>query len=400
VVSLNDLVGTLLVAITCSTLDKEGEECVLLKLYRVASTVLEELSTVSVASSDCYICPCGGGGKANNPLLASVDGRGEVTLYSCTVEHGLSKLCSCSASVMDAREDVATGCTYCPTTLQLLVAFRSGAVSSVNFTSTQDQVDGAEPITPMPSGVVDRTLTPEDFDHMLELVDVSPVGVPFSCSSLSHWREISLLQLNRRTPLHMNMPPTHAGVDSSVGDGRNGRMLQYIPPLETVAPSRHTFELVLDPTDPTPIGNITASLSFANTNCILDSATVSLHRPKTETRTADSATPLGDDTLLCGPIKLKPLINVTDQLIQVFFCHPALLHGRTRVVLIVFDDLFSSDYKEVSFVESSSSTLDALSRRQAWRNRTFRHQAPQVSQSDSGKIAIPVQVHNGYGIIC
>lgn len=247
------LAGGTLLAVTCSTTDERNKKRVVLMLYQVsmsAELLLEPLSAISVLSTNCYINPvsnCGGpaddvdGVKGDIPLLASVNSEGEVVLYSCSVEEGLNKLCSCSAQLAGGKADVATGCTYCPTTLQLLVAFRGGTVASVKFCKTGflDQIDaGASANIPMPPEFVEHDLSSEDFDHILDIVGVSPVGVPFSCSSQACWKEISLLQLNRRSPLHMNMPPTHAEVDSSVSDGRNGRILQYLPPLETLAPSR------------------------------------------------------------------------------------------------------------------------------------------------------------------
>ena len=80
--------------------------------------------------------------------------------------------------------------------------------------------------------------------------------------------------------------------------------------------------------------------------------------------------------------------------LQVFLVHPALLQSKVRVLLLTIDNLFSSNYKDLSFVETvGPSSLDASSKRHAWRNRAFRHQVlNQSGLSDLNKHSIPVKV--------
>lgn len=147
----------------------------------------------------------------------------------------------------------------------------------------------------------------------------------------------------------------------------------------------------MEPPEVVPVGCVSVRLTFANTQCIGNEATISLSLPggMEMENDADSANSTPEQCL-CGPIKLKPLADVTEQSLQIFLSHPALLNTRSRVLVLAIDHLFSSDYKEVSFVESVGGGLDAYSRRQAWRNRAFRHQAQSSSQDN--KVTIPVQV--------
>lgn len=148
----------------------------------------------------------------------------------------------------------------------------------------------------------------------------------------------------------------------------------------------------MEPPEVVPVGCVSVKMTFANTQCISTQATISLALPggMPKEENANSAD-LTQEQQLCGPIKLKPLADVTEQSLQIFLSHPTLLHTRSRVLLVYIDCLFSSDYKDVSFVESVGGGQDAYSRRQAWRNRGFRHQAQPSSQADS-KVTIPVQV--------
>lgn len=153
---------------------------------------------------------------------------------------------------------------------------------------------------------------------------------------------------------------------------------------------RFTFELVLEPGTAVPVGCVSVRLTFANTQCISNEATISLSLPGKGQQGEEEEelnSPAG--RCLCGPVRLKSLVDVTEQSLQVFFSHPTLLDGGWQVLVLSLQRLFSSDYKDVSFVEGTLGGMDAYSRRQAWRNRTFRHHTQ--SQADQ-KVSIPVQV--------
>ena len=154
----------------------------------------------------------------------------------------------------------------------------------------------------------------------------------------------------------------------------------------------------MDGPEVVPVGCVSVRLTFANTQCISDDASISLALP--------SATPAGVNTpgldwQLCGPVRLKPLADVTEQALQVFLSHPALLTSQSRTLVLSIDHLFSSDYKEVSFVESAGGGLDAYSRRQCWRTRAAYRYQPQAGSSQAeNKVTIPVQVSVTFFNVC
>ena len=165
---------------------------------------------------------------------------------------------------------------------------------------------------------------------------------------------------------------------------------------------RYEFELDISSLESSALGSVSVRLTFANVRCISEHATVSLLLPQPVPRQMNNPNKLKAGCLtglshierkvLCGPVRLKPLIDVTEQSLQVLFSHPQLLSSQTRVLLVSVNDLFSSEYKLVSYYEDSVPAAgDAASRRQAWRNKAFRHQV-QVTHMDTKKAAFPVKV--------
>ena len=153
---------------------------------------------------------------------------------------------------------------------------------------------------------------------------------------------------------------------------------------------------------PSVLGCVSIRLTFANVRCISELATMSLLVPH---ETGGQACISGEwdmngspylaygteRKVLCGPVWLKPLIDITEQAVQVVFAHPQL-HSQTHILFVSVSHLFSSEYTDVSYYEDHvPASGDLSSRRQAWRHRAFRHQV-QATQADSNKAAFPVKV--------
>lgn len=159
--------------------------------------------------------------------------------------------------------------------------------------------------------------------------------------------------------------------------------------------------MILEGPRPVPLGCVSIKLSFANACCISENATFSLFLPEVGTKKSASSAKSKETTprkLLCGPMKLKPLISVTEQSLQLYLVHPLLLVSQTQVLLLTFEHLFPSEYKDIAVFEvNAPGGSEANSRRQAWKHRAFRHHVQQSLQSDSNKYSVPVQVRM-YGI--
>ncbi|CAI8029167.1 Baculoviral IAP repeat-containing protein 6 [Geodia barretti] len=150
-------------------------------------------------------------------------------------------------------------------------------------------------------------------DQLLSLTETSPVGVVFSAPSPPQWREISLQQFHRKVPTHM-----HSGRGS--GDHtHHTRVWQYLPPSSsTTRPisGDFTFEVCLPSACP-PLGCVSVCLSLPAPRCIGDSATLSLLLPLPHHRDGGEATDERRTEALCGPISLRPLVDVTGCVVQV-----------------------------------------------------------------------------------
>lgn len=245
------LAGGSLLAVTCATMDNFNSNVVFLLLFEVkqeSNIVVGPLSSVPVRSSQCRICPVDEK-NSERVLLACVSDSGQVMLYSCSSK-GLEKLSHSTEHFSVDEGDEVTSCTYSPTTTELWVSLRSGRVLSVAFRDREQlRAEHGPDVHQTPIG---HTLDSDDLENLLNLVTVSPVGMPFTCSSHIRWKEISLLQLNRRSPLHMNVAPEqrmqdlagHAGPGGSGGSGGGGKrdvnnikILQY-EPLMDMPPER------------------------------------------------------------------------------------------------------------------------------------------------------------------
>lgn len=275
-----------LLAVTCRTLDKsDNHPCTSLLLYRLTSEQKIEanpVSTMTIRSSELWICPVADSNFANadddtdggdddgssksesgndlqkeRVLLASLSSCGDVMLYDCIggvlEELGHTQCMSPGEGEERTHGEDFTHCAYCPTTCQLFVSTRSGKVLSLRVQAKtvdegargrsgegMDTSDGSD-------SAIDWSLDEEDLDNLLSLVRTAPRGVPFTCSCPVDWKTISLEQVNRKSPLHVNPPPEQkqGPVTSSTAAHNeirwnydNSVILQYEPPLEPVLPNR------------------------------------------------------------------------------------------------------------------------------------------------------------------
>ena len=289
-----------MLAVTCRTypckiLDKlDYQPHTNLLLYQVTSEGkidAKPLSTETICSSDLWICPVshtsctsfddggdsdddgdgsGKSGGGNEPqkeriLLASLSNSGGVRLYDCAGGVLEELGCAQCASPVEGEErthEDFNHCVFCPTTCHLFVCTSSGKVLSLRVRGKMaeehgrrrkrgegmDTSDGSD-------SAIDWSLDEEDLDHLLSLVQTAPQGVPFVCSCPVDWMEISLEQVNRKSPLHVNPPPeqevkgpatSSACFPPSSSPSSNKRrknydnsvILQYEPPLEPTLHSK------------------------------------------------------------------------------------------------------------------------------------------------------------------
>ena len=151
------------------------------------------------------------------------------------------------------------------------------------------------------------------------------------------------------------------------------------------------FELVPDSAITTPIGCVSIGMTFSNRRCISEQATASLLVPKLEPPPSFTFQGLNwrPYDILCGPVKLKPLIDVTDQSLQFSLFHPFLVTRRPHILWLEIKDFFAAEYNDISVTTDTSA---AAAKRSGWRSGgPFQHRLRQ--QPDPAKTKpIPVQV--------
>ena len=239
-----------LFAVACSVSNKSNQQCVCLMLYKVVSGVQikrKASSSLLIESSDLHICPVlDAKDMSGRVLLASLSGQGEVVIYDCTGGF-LEKICVFQCDPVEGN-DMYTSCSYCSATGHLFVSLRSGKVFSLRLSnSKEDIVAMHDTQVGEKSNVISRMLALKDLDDILNLVQTSTQSVPFSCLCPVYWKEISLLQLNRRSPLHINVPSQqtpglHTKPHGKIKNVDNSRIYQYEPPLESLFPNRSDWE--------------------------------------------------------------------------------------------------------------------------------------------------------------
>ena len=270
------------------------------------------------------------------------------------------------------------------------------------------------------AAVLGRPLTSSELDQLLLLTQTASEGVPFSGSTPGDWREISLLQYHRQSPIHLHKDRRRGKKEE--GAGQTSRIWQYQPPSGAVLPGvrcvcvwggmgvraclhitciltlpcRYTFEVLPSYKSSSPIGSIVLNLTFANAQCLGEEAAVSLLLPKWDQLSLEMDTPTklqdvqSNSEVLLGPVRVKPFVDVTGRSVYVTLIHPRLSATRPPILWLVVENLFASEFNEVSFTaEATSSAIQ----RGTWRTKTFRHHLrPGQSESSSKTKAVSVQV--------
>ena len=277
-----------LFALTCTSLKLDNQPCSALLLYRITTEGRVEACPLArdiMYASEMWICPVaysscfdvdddcssvddvdgsgkGEGGReprVEKVLLAGLSQCGEVRLYDCaggSLKELSRVLCESEPGMHQCD---FTHCVYCPTTSSLFVSTSRGQVMSVRVSEKMaeesrrrrrrsegmDTSDGSD-------CAIDWSLNEEDLGHLLSLVRTSPRGLSFTCSCPMDWKVISLEQVNRRSPMHVNPPPEQKqgpaatswpSTSPSITNEKrwnydNSVILQYEPPLEPALPKR------------------------------------------------------------------------------------------------------------------------------------------------------------------
>lgn len=158
---------------------------------------------------------------------------------------------------------------------------------------------------------------------------------------------------------------------------------------------RYTFEVLPYSSMTSPIGSIGIQLKFANAQCLGEEANISLLLPKWDQLSLEIDTPAklqgaqSNSEVLLGPVRLKPLVDVSGRSVRLTLTHPRLLATPSPILWLVLEDFFDSDYNEVSFVAEPTSTAN---QRGTWRTKTFRHHLRPDQSESSSKKAVSVQV--------
>lgn len=135
-------------------------------------------------------------------------------------------------------------------------------------------------------------------------------------------------------------------------------------------------------------------MTFANRRCINEQASISLLAPKLEPPPSFSYQGLNwkPYDVLCGPVRIKPLMDVTEQSLQLSLFHPSLVTRRPHVLWLEIKDFFTPEYNDISV---TSDTSAAAAKRSGWRSGApFQHRLRQQAESSKVK-PIPVQVREG-----
>lgn len=120
---------------------------------------------------------------------------------------------------------------------------------------------------------------------------------------------------------------------------------------------RHIFQLHI-PNQPTCLSSLRIKLNFATPACINNNATVSLYILKTPyCQHSQNPTDTGTDIdwldessfeLICGPLKIKPFLDITEQSLSLHLSHPRLLTSLNSLILLCFEQLFVDNYSKIA----------------------------------------------------
>lgn len=126
---------------------------------------------------------------------------------------------------------------------------------------------------------------------------------------------------------------------------------------------RHIFQLHI-PNQLTCLSSLRIKLNFATPACINNNAIVSLYILKTPCHQhSQNPTDTGTDTewldessfeLICGPLKIKPFLDITEQSLSLHLSHPRLLTSLNSLFLLCFEQLFVDNYSKIAEEVSKS----------------------------------------------
>ena len=118
----------------------------------------------------------------------------------------------------------------------------------------------------------------------------------------------------------------------------------------------------------TSISFVKFKLNFATPSCISDTATVNLAVLKStsnedlNTGCTPQMMDMSQLEILCGPILIKPFLDVTDLSITLTLSHLQLLQSHQSILYLIFDNLFVGNYStltEEASKDVSSKKTDA-----------------------------------------
>ena len=233
--------GRLLAVACTASNDNSNPENTFLHLYKIGPGMKGIISEPSAGtlfhSPRVHFSPIINDNETGRILLASLSSCGELVICDCAGGE-LFKLSTYQCKGV-GDDDQFTSCVYCPTTSHLFVSSKSGKLLKLKWIDKEDIAESKEDVeesSDASSYVIDRILHLEDFDNLLNLMRCSHLSVPFRCMTPAHWKEISLLELNRQSPLHINTPPEQLHHCHWKGPGKkknvdNSRILQYEPPV-------------------------------------------------------------------------------------------------------------------------------------------------------------------------
>lgn len=113
------------------------------------------------------------------------------------------------------------------------------------------------------------------------------------------------------------------------------------------------------------ISSLRVKLNLATPDCISDAATVTLsilQTPQDDQYYPSSTGPSGKDEVfhsitLCGPVFVKPFIDVTELSLTLSLSHSHLLISPQPMLVLIFDNLFTSNYTTLTKEASDESIV-------------------------------------------
>uniref|UniRef100_A0A1X7VLP9 UBC core domain-containing protein n=1 Tax=Amphimedon queenslandica TaxID=400682 RepID=A0A1X7VLP9_AMPQE len=276
----------------------------------------------------------------NESLLATVSLCGALKVFN--VKEGLKE-------VMVYTDGPVTGCVYCKGLDKLAITSPDGSVSYIGIeTIVKDREEGT--IERLSTGPM---LTDEDLGLLKDLAFTTESnGLPFIGFSHNCWTELHPLQYYQYNPRHMLQKQER----SSLVNGSelfNTKIWKYQPELDNGESFSHTFQIKFSSEEIPSISSLRIKINVASPACISDQATLSLSVLRIPSCDQYRNSPAGSEDqtrflTLCGPIFIKPYIDVTDLSLTVSLSHPLLLSSHQSTLLLSFEDLFPLNYSSLT----------------------------------------------------